>query len=79
MELTPKEKIIKDFLIKCAKNGRTITYQNLCIVAKLGLDMNNFIVSGYKITVLIQRCNRSLVWSPIWYQLSYEFLSFQKS
>lgn len=41
MELTPKEKIIKDFLIKCAKNEKTITYQNLCIVAKLGLDMNN--------------------------------------
>lgn len=40
MALTPEEKIIKEFLIKCAITKKIVTYQNLSTVAKLGLDMS---------------------------------------
>lgn len=38
--LTPQEKTIKNFLIKCAISKKFITYQNLSRILKLGLDMN---------------------------------------
>lgn len=40
MVLTPEEKIIKEFLIKCAITKKIVTYQNLSTVANLGLDMS---------------------------------------
>ncbi len=40
MALTPEEKIIKEFLIKCAMTKKIVTYQNLSTVTNLGLDMS---------------------------------------
>lgn len=40
MALTPEEKKIKEFLIRCAITEKIVTYQKLSIFTNLGLDMS---------------------------------------